>query len=45
MSAKAAAPQVIVVAEPNGAGKSTTAAALLKDSLEVVEFVNAEVAN
>ncbi len=42
MSAHAAAPQVIVVAGPNGAGKSTTAPALLKDSLEVVEFVNAD---
>ena len=42
-SAQAAeAPHVIVVAGPNGAGKSTTAPALLKDSLEVAEFVNAD---
>ena len=42
MSAQAEAPHVIVVAGPNGAGKSTTAPALLKDSLEVAEFVNAD---
>jgi predicted ABC-type ATPase len=35
-------PQVIVVAGPNGAGKSTMAPSLLKDSLEIVEFVNAD---
>jgi len=35
-------PQVIAVAGPNGAGKSTTAPSLLKDSLEIVEFVNAD---
>jgi predicted ABC-type ATPase len=42
MTAQAEAPHVIVVAGPNGAGKSTTAPALLKDSLEVAEFVNAD---
>jgi predicted ABC-type ATPase len=42
MSAQAAAPHVIVVAGPNGAGKSTTAPSLLKASLEVQEFVNAD---
>ena len=38
-----ATPQVIVVAGPNGAGKSTTAPALLKTTLGVHEFVNADV--
>src|SRR5580693_4146827 len=42
MSAQAAAPHVIVVAGPNGAGKSTAALSLLKASLEVQEFVNAD---
>jgi predicted ABC-type ATPase len=37
-----AAPHVIVVAGPNGAGKSTTAPYLLRDALEVAEFVNAD---
>lgn len=36
------APLVIAVAGPNGAGKSTTAPALLRDTLEVTEFVNAD---
>ncbi|MBM2833850.1 MAG: hypothetical protein HW406_1011 [Candidatus Brocadiaceae bacterium] len=36
-------PHLIVIAGPNGAGKSTTAPALLKDTLEVTEFVNADV--
>jgi len=35
-------PYVIVVAGPNGAGKSTTARHLLRDALEVSEFVNAD---
>jgi predicted ABC-type ATPase len=34
---------VVVVAGPNGAGKSTTASALLRDTLAVTEFVNADV--
>lgn len=37
-----AQPHVIVVAGPNGAGKSTAAPHLLRDALEVVEFVNAD---
>lgn len=36
-------PHLIVLAGPNGAGKSTTAPALLKGTLEVTEFVNADV--
>ncbi len=36
-------PSVIVLAGPNGAGKSTAAPSLLKDLLEVTEFVNADV--
>jgi predicted ABC-type ATPase len=35
-------PLVIVIAGPNGAGKSTTAPALLRDTLQVSEFVNAD---
>jgi predicted ABC-type ATPase len=35
-------PHVIVVAGPNGAGKSTAAPRLLRDALEVREFVNAD---
>jgi len=35
-------PHLIVIAGPNGAGKSTTAPALLKGTLEVTEFVNAD---
>jgi predicted ABC-type ATPase len=34
--------QVVVVAGPNGAGKSTTAPYLLRDALQVSEFVNAD---
>ena len=37
-----AAPIVVVIAGPNGAGKSTTAPRLLKGSLGVVEFINAD---
>jgi predicted ABC-type ATPase len=36
------APHVIVVAGPNGAGKSTAAPRLLRDTLVVAEFVNAD---
>ena len=36
-------PHVIVIAGPNGAGKSTTAPTLLKGTLRVTEFVNADV--
>ena len=35
-------PHVIVVAGSNGAGKSTAAPYLLRDALEVAEFVNAD---
>jgi predicted ABC-type ATPase len=35
-------PHVIVVAGPNGAGKSTAAPHLLRDTLAVTEFVNAD---
>lgn len=42
MSQAPAPPHVIVVAGPNGAGKSTTAPHLLRDALEVTEFVNAD---
>src|SRR3989338_4414408 len=35
-------PHLIVIAGPNGAGKSTTAPSLLKGTLKVTEFVNAE---
>jgi len=36
------APNVIVLAGPNGAGKTTAAPRLLRDTLGVVEFVNAD---
>jgi len=39
---KGAAPIVVVLAGPNGAGKSTAAPRLLKGSLGVVEFINAD---
>lgn len=35
-------PQVIVIGGPNGAGKSTIAKAVLKDTLGITEFVNAD---
>ena len=35
-------PLVVVIAGPNGAGKSTSAPLLLRDTLEVQEFVNAD---
>ncbi len=35
-------PNLIVIAGPNGAGKSTTAPSLLKGTLQVTEFVNAD---
>jgi predicted ABC-type ATPase len=36
-------PNVIVLAGPNGSGKTTAAPTLLKDTLGLVEFVNADV--
>jgi predicted ABC-type ATPase len=38
----ASPPHVVVVAGANGSGKSTSAPALLRDALEVTEFVNAD---
>lgn len=35
-------PLVVVIAGPNGAGKSTAAPSLLRDTLRVTEFVNAD---
>ncbi len=35
-------PQVILIAGPNGAGKSTLAPHLLRDTLGLTEFVNAD---
>src|SRR5215203_291854 len=35
-------PDVIVIAGPNGSGKSTLAPALLRDTLHVLEYVNAD---
>jgi predicted ABC-type ATPase len=35
-------PQVVVIAGPNGAGKSTLAPFLLRDTLELPEYVNAD---
>lgn len=35
-------PHIIIIGGPNGAGKSTTAPALLKGTLGVTEFVNAD---
>ncbi|MCA1588892.1 MAG: zeta toxin family protein [Acidobacteria bacterium] len=35
-------PDVIVIAGPNGAGKSTLAPALLRDTLYILEYVNAD---
>lgn len=36
-------PHLIIIAGSNGSGKSTSAPSLLKDSLEVADFVNADV--
>src|SRR5258708_13219081 len=35
-------PQVVVIGGPNGAGKSTLAPFLLRDALEVQDYVNAD---
>lgn len=36
------APQLVVIAGPNGAGKTTLAPFLLRDKLELLEYVNAD---
>lgn len=36
------APNIVVLAGPNGSGKSTTGPALLRDTLGITEFVNAD---
>lgn len=41
--ASRANPKVVLLAGPNGAGKSTLAPALLRDTLRVSDFVNADV--
>ena len=35
-------PDVVIIAGPNGAGKSTLAPALLRDTLHIFEYVNAD---
>ena len=35
-------PQIIIIAGPNGAGKSTLAPHLLKDTFDLLEYVNAD---
>ncbi len=42
MLATGASPAVVVLGGPNGAGKSTAAPRLLRGSLKVEEFVNAD---
>jgi len=37
-----AKPQVVIIAGPNGAGKSTLAPSLLRDTLDLREYVNAD---
>jgi predicted ABC-type ATPase len=37
------APSIVVMAGPNGAGKSTAGPDLIKDTLSLTEFVNADV--
>ena len=36
-------PDVVIIAGPNGAGKSTLAPVLLRDTLHITEFVNADI--
>lgn len=43
MSPSSRKPAVVVLAGPNGAGKSTVAPALLRDTLEMPHYVNADV--
>ena len=35
-------PNVVVIAGPNGAGKTTLAPALLRDTFNITEYVNAD---
>lgn len=35
-------PNLVIIAGPNGAGKSTTAPAILQETLDIQEFVNAD---
>lgn len=35
-------PNIVAIAGPNGAGKSTLAPALLRDTLNIPEYVNAD---
>ncbi len=35
-------PEIVIIAGPNGAGKSTLAPSLLRDTIDVDEFVNAD---
>src|SRR5690606_36586669 len=35
-------PEIVIIAGPNGAGKSTLAPALLRDTLGILEYVNAD---
>lgn len=42
MSTTPSKSHVVIVAGPNGAGKSTSAPSLLRDALDVEEFVNAD---
>lgn len=39
---KEAKPQIVIIAGPNGAGKSTLAPFLLRDTLDLREYVNAD---
>lgn len=43
MTRESERPSLVVIAGPNGAGKSTSAPKLLRDTLAVAEFVNADV--
>ncbi|MEE9451703.1 MAG: hypothetical protein V3V61_02990 [Gammaproteobacteria bacterium] len=36
-------PHMIIIAGPNGAGKTTAAPVLLKEALEIDDFVNADI--
>ena len=35
-------PEIVIIVGPNGAGKSTLAPALLRDTLGILEYVNAD---